>query len=661
MDVGRRARGIWSGTRGRPAARGVLVLLVLAGLAALVWLCVWLVHQPGGGGPGGAGGRGGFGGRGGRPSTTVGVATATTSDIPITIDGLGTVTPAATVTVSPQVSGVITEILFREGQTVKRGQALAVIDPRPLRNALTQAEGQLARDEAQLANARLLLQRDRVLLAQDSIARQDVDTQAATVRQLEGVVTTDRGAVAQARLNLGFSRVTAPVSGRVGLRVVDVGNYINAGSSTGLVVITQVNPIDVEFTVPQDDVPRIQVQAERGRLPVTAFDRTRTVQLDQGVFSTLDNQIDTTTGTVRAKARFANTAGRLFPNQFVNIRLNLEMLRGVVVVPVTAVRTAADGDFVWKLNPDRTVTRRKVTRGPATAEITSITAGLSPGERVITEGGDRLTEGAHVTLPGDRGGSMMQACAADMKKLCGGKQGREAFMCLRQNQAQLSAGCKGALSSGRRGGGQGRAGGGAGDGGPSAAPAGAPGGEAAAGSAGRGFAPSPEMMAARQAMRQACAGDMQTLCPGQEGREAVMCLRQNAAKADAACQAALAKMPHRGGGGAPAATARTPPPTTTTTTTTTRTRAPAAPAAAAPDGAAGGSRGEGRGGFTPSPEMMAARQAMRQACAADMQKLCAGQQGRELFMCVRQNEGQLSAPCKAALAKMPRRPQPARG
>jgi multidrug efflux system membrane fusion protein len=421
-------------------ARILLGLAVLAVVAGLIWLAVHLTHQDGGG----------FGRRGGRPATTVGVATATTADIPITIDGLGTVTPAATVTVTPQVSGVITQILFREGQTVKKGQALAIIDPRPLRNQLTQAQGQLTRDEAQLANARLLLARDRTLLAQDSIARQEVDTQAATVRQLEGTVTTDRGAVAQARLNLGFSRVTAPVSGRVGLRVVDVGNYVNAGSSTGLVVITQVTPIDVEFTVPQDDVPRIAEQATHGRLPVIAFDRTRTVQLDRGVFSTLDNQIDTTTGTVRAKARFANAAGRLFPNQFVNIRMQLESLKGAVTVPVTAVRTGPDGDFVWKLNPDRTVTRRKVTRGPGTAQAVSITRGLSAGEQVITEGGDRLTEGARVNLPGERGGSAMQACAADMKKLCAGQEGREAMRCLRQHQADASPACKAAIAKAPR-------------------------------------------------------------------------------------------------------------------------------------------------------------------------------------------------------------------
>ncbi|MFI4950223.1 MAG: efflux RND transporter periplasmic adaptor subunit, partial [Caulobacterales bacterium] len=565
--------------------------------------------------------------------------------IPITLDGLGTVTPAATVTVTPQVSGVITQILFKEGQVVKKGQAIAVIDPRPLQMALMQAQGNLTRDQAQLANAKILLERDRTLLTQDSIARQDVDTQAALVKQLEGTVMTDQAAVGTAKLNLGYSRVVAPVGGRIGLRAVDLGNFISAGSSTGLAVITEVTPIDVEFTIPQDSVPQMQAQADAGRLPVTAYDRTKTTILDQGFFSTLDNQVDPTTGTVKAKARFPNARGTLFPSQFVNVRVALQTLHNVVVVPVTAVRTGPDGDFVWVLQPDKTVTKRKVTRGPGTPTMTSLTQGLNVGERVITEGGDRLTEGARVQLPGDR--NVMQACAADMQKLCKGKQGREGFSCLRQNQSKASAECKAAMA----GGGGGRGGAGGGQGGSAAGYGGGGGGQ------GGGFTPSPEMMAARQAMMQACGGDMQKLCPGQEGREAFMCLRENTAKASAACQAALAKMPRRGGGapggGAPAGGAGGGAP------------APAAaPAAAAPAGAApsGGGGGDGGGGgFTPSPEMMAARQAMRQACAADNAKVCPGLEGRELFMCIRQNEDKLSAGCKAAVAKMPRRPQPAGG
>ena len=380
----------------RPVRRVLVIACVLLALVAIAGLAWMLAHR------GGATDGAGQGGRRGRPATTVGVAAAKVADVPITLEALGTVTPAATVTVRPQVSGVITQILFREGQMVNRGQALAVIDPRPLQMALLSAQGQLERDQAQLANAQLTLERYRTLLAQDSIARQDVDTQAALVRQLQGSITADLAAVGTARLNLGYSRIIAPVSGRVGLRVVDVGNYISAGDAAGLVVLTQVAPIDVVFTLPQDDVPRVQVRAAQATLPVTALDRTRTMTLGEGAFSTLDNRIDTTTGTVKAKARFANGAGALFPSQFVNVRIGLDTLRGAVTVPVTALRTGNDGDFVWLLNPDRTVARRKVTRGPATVDQVVISDGLKAGERVITEGGDRLTEGGRVQLAGDR-------------------------------------------------------------------------------------------------------------------------------------------------------------------------------------------------------------------------------------------------------------------
>jgi len=211
---------------------------------------------------------------------------------------------------------VITQILFKEGELVKKGQAIAVIDPRPYQMSLLQAQGNELRDQAQLDNAKLTLTRDQTLLTQDSIARQDVDTQAALVKQLEGTVKTDAAAVGTAKLNLGYSRVISPVAGRIGLRAVDLGNFIQAGSVTGLAVVTEITPIDVQFTIPQDSVPNIQQQSAHGKLPVTAYDRTKTVILDQGAFSTLDNQIDPTTGTVKAKARFPNTGGKLFPSQF---------------------------------------------------------------------------------------------------------------------------------------------------------------------------------------------------------------------------------------------------------------------------------------------------------------------------------------------------------
>jgi len=387
---------------------GVLALAVLAGLGWLAWS---LTHQPadaaGGasasGGPGGPGGPGGAGGRR-APATTVGVASAERADIPITLEALGTVTPAAMVTVRPQVSGVLKQLMFREGQTVKTGQLLAQIDPRPFEMALMQAIGQRQRDEAQLENAKLTLQRYRTLLQQDSIARQDVDTQAALVKQLEGTLTTDRANEGTARLNLGYSRVVAPIGGRLGLRVVDLGNVVSSGDANGIAVITQLSPIDVEFAVPQDRVPELQQRiAEGATLPVTITDRTRTTTLASGSFAALDNQVDTQTGTVRAKARFANDKLTLFPSQFVNVQLQLRTIQGAVVVPVAALRHGSNGDFVYVLNPaDRTVAMRSVTRGQATVDKVQIATGLQEGERVITEGADRLKDGARVTLPGDR-------------------------------------------------------------------------------------------------------------------------------------------------------------------------------------------------------------------------------------------------------------------
>jgi multidrug efflux system membrane fusion protein len=474
-----------------------IVLLVLILLGVAVWGAWTLAQNAQSGGQGGA--QGGFGRRGGRPATTVGVAAAGLADIPVTLDALGTVTPAATVTVTPQVGGTITQILFREGQMVKRGQTLAVIDPRPLQMALLQAQGTLTRDEAQLANARQTLGRYRTLLAEDSIARQDVDTQAATVKQLEGTVMTDRAAVGTARLNLGYARVVAPFDGRVGLRAVDVGNVIAANSTTGLVVETQVAPIDVQFTVPQDQAPEIMNLAARSSLPVTVLDRTRTKALATGTFATLDNQVDPTTGTVRAKARFANGDAALFPNQFVNVRVTLRTLKQAVVAPLTALRTGPNGDYVWIVRADQTVTMRPVKRGQTTPAQAVILSGLAAGEKVVTEGGDRLTEGGKILLPGQaRGGRS------------GGKRGRP------------GAGSPGA--------------------GPAATPApAAANGEAAGGS--------PDRQATRAVLRQACAGDLQTLCAGAEGREAMMCLRDKADQASAACKAALAKMPRRGQGG----------------------------------------------------------------------------------------------------------------
>ncbi|MDQ6627805.1 MAG: efflux RND transporter periplasmic adaptor subunit, partial [Pseudomonadota bacterium] len=354
-------------------------------------------------GGGGGGGGGGRGGRGGPGPATVGIATATRANIPVLLDALGTVTPIATVTVRPQVSGVITQVLFVEGQLVKKGQLLATIDPRSFEVALQQTVGARLRDEAQLDGARVQLQRYQTLLGQDSIARQDVDTQAALVKQLEGTLVIDRANEATARLNVGYSRIVAPMAGRVGLRPVDAGNYVAAGEAAGVAVLTVQAPVDVQFSVPQDRVPEIQAQLGSGaKLEVSAFDRTRTTKLDTGVFSTLDNQVDVQTGTVKAKARFANAGSTLFPNQFVNVRLLLRTQDAAIVIPVTALRHGPNGDFVYVVNDDRTVTVTNVERGIQTNDVIAVSKGLDAGQRVVTEGGDRLKDGATVQLPSDR-------------------------------------------------------------------------------------------------------------------------------------------------------------------------------------------------------------------------------------------------------------------
>ena len=383
----------------------VISLLVAAGLAWLAWDLTRPDEIPmgPGGQPGAAGGpRGGpgGGGRGGMAAATVGFAVAESANIPVNLEALGTVVPQATVRVRPQVSGVLTQVLYREGQNVRKGQLLATIDPRPFEMALQQALGQRMRDEAQLAAARVTLARYETLLRQDSIARQEVDTQRATVRQLEAAVVTSKAAEGTARLNLSYTRIVAPIDGRTGLRTVDVGNQVGTGDAEGIVVITKLSPIDVEFAIPQDHASWLQHNAG-AFMEVKAFDRTRTTLLDTGAFASLDNQIDTQTGTVRAKARFNNARQQLFPSQFVNVQLQVRTIQDAVVVPVTAVRQGGQGDYVFVLQQDRTVKMRPVVRGQPLGERVQIASGLQLGERVITEGADRLRDGASVILPGD--------------------------------------------------------------------------------------------------------------------------------------------------------------------------------------------------------------------------------------------------------------------
>jgi multidrug efflux system membrane fusion protein len=369
----------------------LLTILGLVVVALLVWRC--------------SGSSGGSKRGGARPPATVGTAKAVASDMPVTLSAIGTVQPIVAATVRTQLAGVLFSLDFREGQVVRKGQKVAQIDPRPYQLALTQAQGTLARDQAQLNDARLILSRYRTLLAQDSIARQQVDTQAATVHQLEGTVEADQAAVGAARLNLNYTSISAPVSGRVGLRQADIGNYVTPSDANGIVVITQTDPIDVSFALPQDQFPKVQQRlSQSGSMPVTAMDQAGTSVLAKGRFLTFDNQIDATTGTVKAKARFANGDGRLFPNQFVNVSLLVDTLSRVVTVPVTAVRHGAQGDFVFLLMPNRTAKLSVVKTGPSLGSKIAILSGVKLGDTVITEGADRVDDGSKVSLPGDRRG-----------------------------------------------------------------------------------------------------------------------------------------------------------------------------------------------------------------------------------------------------------------
>lgn len=325
-------------------------------------------------------------------------------DVNVYLTGLGTVTPLKTVVVRSRVDGQLMSVRFKEGQVVREGEVLAEIDPRPFQAALTQAEGQMERDQALLANAKIDLERYRTLLAQDSIAKQQVDTQEALVRQYAGTVTVDKGVVDNARLQLSYARITAPISGRLGLRQVDVGNIVRASDTNGMVVITQLQPITVLYTIPQDNLPVVLERLKSGeRVPVDAYDRDQKTKLGSGVLLTVDNVIDVQTGTVKLKAQFPNGENNLFPNQFVNVRMLIDVRRDATTVQSAALQRGARGLFVYVVKEDKTVTLRDVKTGPAEGDSTVIESGVEPGELIVVDGMDRLREGAKVELPTKEG------------------------------------------------------------------------------------------------------------------------------------------------------------------------------------------------------------------------------------------------------------------
>jgi multidrug efflux system membrane fusion protein len=367
----------------------VLVLLVVAGV-------VWWTRQEGA--PQQAGG-----GRNAAPMSIV-PATVGKGDIGINLNALGTVTSLATVTIRTQISGYLMKIDFTEGQDVKKGDLLAEIDPRPYEATLAQMKGQLARDEALLKGAQVDLTRYQGLAAQNAVPHQTLDTQIALVAQDQGTVEADRGMVRSAEVNLQYCRILSPLDGRVGLRQVDQGNYVTPGDANGLTVITQLQPISVLFTVPEDNLQAISKRLQEGAvLPTTAYDRSGASKIADGSLQTFDSQIDPTTGTIKLRAQFPNESKALYPNQFVNVRLLLDTHKGVTTMPTAGVQRGVPGTFVYLVNADSTVSVRPVQLGVTDGDNVEVRSGLAPGDRIVIDGADKLRDGAKINIRTEAG------------------------------------------------------------------------------------------------------------------------------------------------------------------------------------------------------------------------------------------------------------------
>lgn len=331
-------------------------------------------------------------------------AKARKGDMAVNLTGLGTVTALNTVTIRSRVDGQLVRVAFTEGQMVHQGELLAEIDPRPFQVQLMQAEGQMAKDEAAFKNASMDQERFRSLVQQGILPKQQLDAQTSTVNQVEGSLKSDKAQVESAKLNLIFSRITAPISGRVGLRLVDPGNMVHASDPNGLAVIAPIQPINVVFTIPADSIQKVMSQSSKGlHLPVEAWDRDLKTRLATGSLAAIDNQVDTTTGTVKLKALFANDDSSLFPNQFVNARLQVDTVRDTVIIPTAAVQRSPQGAFVYVIKSDSTVDMRPIEVQGTEGDDTAVQRGLEAGEMVVTDGLEKLRPGSKVSLPKPEG------------------------------------------------------------------------------------------------------------------------------------------------------------------------------------------------------------------------------------------------------------------